>query len=388
MRVLLVILVSAAIGLTVGAALAYVEVRPGGRGVTANDLDSGSDFLKPLPGAKEARVEVDELEYDFGTMQQGATQSHVFVLRNVGQAPLTLESGPTSCKCTLSDVSEKPVPPGESVPVKLEWTAKTGVGPMRQRATILTNDLLHSRLELVVTGTVTEPTGVFPAQVLLDKIASGETKSAEVIVMAMSQDTLEVSDPQLSDPRTREFFDVRIEPLARESLPDPTARQGVRVIITAKKGLPMGRIEQWLSLKTNMPDAEKLDIPVIGRVVGDVRVYGRLWNDNQGVLRLGRVRSDEGAGADLNIVVRNEKVEDVKVEVASCDPPELEVTLGEPRQIKEALVHVPLRIEVPPGTRPMVRLSQSENNEGRVILKTSLSDAPELVLGVRFAVER
>jgi hypothetical protein len=36
----------------------------------------------------------------------------------------------------------------------------------------------------------------------------------------------------------------------------------------------------------------------------------------------------------------------------------------------------------------MVRLSASEQNEGRVVLKTSLADAPELIMGVRFAVER
>jgi hypothetical protein len=197
-----------------------------------------------------------------------------------------------------------------------------------------------------------------------------------------------VGDPELSDPRTREYFDVQIEPVSHDELPDPAAKQGVRVTVTAKRGLPMGRLDQWLTLHTNLPEAKTLEIPVVGQVVGNISVHGNLWNENQGVLYLGHVMSDQGAVANLNIVVRKEGTEEVKLEVLSSDPPELVATLGEPRQLKASLVHVPLRIEIPPGTHPMVRLHTAQSDEGRVTIKTSLPEAPELVLSVRFAVER
>jgi len=76
-------------------------------------------------------------------------------------------------------------------------------------------------------------------------------------VMAMLQDELTVSDAQLSDPATRDKFDVRIEPVEREALPNKIARDGVRISVTAKPGLPLGRSDQWLSIPTNMPEAEK-----------------------------------------------------------------------------------------------------------------------------------
>jgi hypothetical protein len=150
----------------------------------------------------------------------------------------------------------------------------------------------------------------------------------------------------------------------------------------------MGRLDQWLTLHTNLPEAKTLEIPVVGQVVGNISVHGNLWNENQGVLYLGHVMSDQGAVANLNIVVRKEGTEEVKLEVLSSDPPELVATLGEPRQLKASLVHVPLRIEIPPGTHPMVRLHTAQSDEGRVTIKTSLPEAPELVLSVRFAVER
>jgi hypothetical protein len=66
----------------------------------------------------------------------------------------------------------------------------------------------------------------------------------------------------------------------------------------------------------------------------------------------------------------------------------LKVTIGEPNQLRPTLLHVPMEIEVPAGTRPMVRLDTAQGEEGRVVLKTTHPTIKELVLGVRFAVER
>ena len=56
--------------------------------------------------------------------------------------------------------------------------------------------------------------------------------------------------------------------------------------------------------------------------------------------------------------------------------------------MKDTLIHVPLVIEIPPGTPPMARLDIDQHDEARVVLKTNHPDVPEMVLGVRFAVER
>ena len=59
--------------------------------------------------------------YDPGYMQVGDTQQHTFVVRNIGNAPLQLTPGQPSCKCTVSEFSTEPVPPGESREVLLTW---------------------------------------------------------------------------------------------------------------------------------------------------------------------------------------------------------------------------------------------------------------------------
>jgi hypothetical protein len=386
MRIVTVVIVSVLAGSLVGAAIAYVGVINDGE---VGDVISQDALSTSQPPAGDApRVKVDEPHHQFGTMERGRTKSHRFEVKNVGNGPLRLQVGQTSCKCTLGEVTGDAIPPGGSTHVELEWSAKSESGPFRQTAIIITNDPLQSQIELSIEGEVVAPTGVQPAAFGFDKVMAGEGKSAEVFVMALVQDDIEVSGAELSDPATRDKFDVKIERVERELLPNPNAKDGVKITLTAKSDLPIGRFDQWLSLQTNLQDGEKLEIPVIGRVVGDISIFGVAWNEQQGALSVGKVKSSEGAREKVNVVVRGAGANDVKLETQSIDPPELKVKIGEPKRLSDELMHVPVEIEVPAGTRPMVRLPTAQSEPGRVVLSTTHPKVKELVLGVRFAVER
>ena len=348
MRIISVIVSSAIVGTAVGAALAYVEVQPGApRPPVKRSTESPA-----APGPSEPRVQVDGPHFDFGTMQRGTTKSHDFTFHNVGHGPLTLRVGNTSCKCTLGSVPEAPIAPGESVNVKLEWTAKINAGPFRQTASVITNDPSQSRVELQVDGKVVEASGVAPPDLVFDKITAGESKSAQVFVMSFTDDPLTVGEPELLNAETRKYFDIKTEPVERSALPNPDAKQGVKITLTAMPGLPLGRFDQWLKVPTNIQDADTLQIPIMGRIIGNISIHGRLWNEDQGVLRLGTIKSDEGTSTTLNIVVRGDDAATTTINVESCDPPELIAKLGEPNHISPTLVHVPLTIEIPPGNSP------------------------------------
>jgi hypothetical protein len=386
MRILTIILIAALVGSAIGGAVGYVEA--------TSDRDtlaalSGEPAASPVPLGKQPKVDVPEPNFNFGQMERGREKSHEFVIRNAGDAPLTLRVGPTSCKCTLSEVKNGTLQPGESTHARLEWSAKTDRGPLRVTATIHTNDPQQPDVVLTIDGEIVEASGVHPPDFAFDKVSVGETKSAEVYVMAMLQDDLTVSSAELNSEDTRDKFDIKIEPVERDKLPEKTARAGVRVTLTTKPGLPIGRFNQYLTLVTNLKEGAKLHIPVLGRVVGDISVHGtKNWLEDEGVLVLGRVDAKTGKKARVNIVVRGENAENVKFEVGSVDPPDLKVTFEEPKRLKPTLVHVPTEIEVPAGTHPMVRNATTQGDEGRVVLKTTHPTMKELALGVRFTVER
>jgi hypothetical protein len=162
----------------------------------------------------------------------------------------------------------------------------------------------------------------------------------------------------------------------------------VRVSVTAKAGLPSGRIAQWLSLRTNLQDAEKLEIPISGQVVGDISVHGTGWSEDRAALMVGAVKSSEGARNKLSIVVRGDDAPNTTFTVKSVDPPELKVKIGEPKKLKDTLVQTPIEIEIPPGTRPMVHLDTAQGEPGHIVFTTTHPKVKELAVDVQFSVER
>jgi hypothetical protein len=375
------------VGVVVGGALAYVDVRSDPDAVTKLvDEKAGSS---PNDSGAQPRVEVPELRYNFGSMERGTSKSHEFEMRNVGSAPLTLRNGPTSCKCTLSQVPTAPVPPGGSTKVKVEWSAKSGSGEFTQTAKVETSDPTHSEVEFTIVGQIVVNSAVEPMDFMFDKVNIGETKTAQVYVMAMLQDNLTVKDAEFSDPTLRDKFDVKIEPVEKDVLPNKLARKGVRVTLTSKADLPVGRFSSWLRLHTDLKDNETLDIPLSGQVVGDIAVRGLTgWNDDQGMLMIGSVKSSEGAHGKVNLIVRGKDAADVKFQVKSVTPPELKVTIGKPQKVKDTFVQVPVDIEIPKGTPPMVHLDTAQGEAAHIVFSTTHPKVKELTMGVRFAVER
>lgn len=83
-------------------------------------------FLKPTTSLESAKKVVSwttETEHDFGVMQQGRPQVFVFQFKNIHSDSILLQTVRTSCGCTAADWSEKPIPPGASGEVRIEYDA-------------------------------------------------------------------------------------------------------------------------------------------------------------------------------------------------------------------------------------------------------------------------
>ena len=119
-------------------------------------------------------------------------------------------------------------------------------------------------------------------------------------------------------------------------------------------------------------------------------IVGSGWNRERGILSLGTVERDHGKLARLLVMVRGEHARGIEITVDKVVPSALRVTLGAPKPIKGGhVVQVPLSVEVPRGTPPMVYLGVQQSGKsglGEIILKTNHPHAQELRLKVRFAV--
>ena len=340
--------------------------------------DSGPTVVKPaVAGGAQPHVTVDADVYDFGTMPRDTTQHHVFVLKNTGQAPLHLELGSTSCKCTLSQLAQNAIPPGESGEVTVEWTASNREGPFRQRATILTNDPQQSRVELSITGRVISSYVIVPDALVFGSIGENASPEAQARVYSFQNEPLKVTDVQLADGATFDFFDVHVAPLTPAERDDPDAKSGCSVTVRIKPGLPAGRIHQKIRLVTNLPITPTLEIPLEGKITSDLSVVGANWNDDLSLLNLGSVRSQDGFTTKLWVRVNGPYRHDVKLSVAEVDPDSLHVTIGEAHNEGMAVV-VPLTVEIPKGARPSNHLGSAQGGAGHITLNTNHPDSKHL----------
>ena len=72
------------------------------------------------PGIASLEV-IGSREFNFGVMSKEETRQHTFVVKNVGDGPLTLQFIDKSCQCTDVTMSRSIVPPGELTDVTLSW---------------------------------------------------------------------------------------------------------------------------------------------------------------------------------------------------------------------------------------------------------------------------
>ncbi len=390
MKALLTIsLIAAVLGIGLGAVLAYVEVPKVANQslVPPEQTKQGEQPAKTPEVSAIPKAELLETVFEFGNIERGTSMSHVFKIRNVGQMPLHVEVESTTCKCTVGDLSDNDIGPNEESEVLLEWVAKTGPGPFRHGAVLSTNDPTQTSINLTVEGQVVESTAMSPSELIFGTVRKGESPSAALYLMNFLDQVVEVEDYELSDKELAKLMEISITPVDPAELPSPDAKSGVKVTATYRTGKTIGPFRSWLHITTNLKNAEKLTVLIAGNVVGDVSIFGPGWNAPVGLLRMGTFPGDQGKVVKLKVAIRGEFAQQARLEVAEVDPPQLKVTVGEPRQMSEKLMHVPLVVEVPAGTSPIVRLGEPVSSDAHIVLRSNHEEIPDMRLRVQFAVE-
>jgi hypothetical protein len=142
-------------------------------------------------------MEFKDASHDFGVVEQGTQNKHVFTFKNTGDADLEIIEVKPSCGCTAALLSSKTIPPG--VEGKLEVTFDSGKfkGKVKKMVSIETNE--EPRVKTIktpglgprVTKEVKEPSMVrklyLNADVKYDKKKDAALKRAREAAMRQSK---------------------------------------------------------------------------------------------------------------------------------------------------------------------------------------------------------
>ena len=345
MRITIILLFVAVLGAAFGSAFAAWTFYRLPDYATVQQAASTKD-----PGKKYPSVELDEDDYDFGSMDGHATGTHEFIFRNVGDAPLELEAGATTCKCTLSDIGDGSILPGQSGSVTLEWKGKGLVGPFAQTASILTNDPKKRKVDLRIHGELTAKTRVIPDVLVFSSVMAGHSAQGDVRIYGYMDEPLDIAGYEVDDP---ESLEVSFSAMSSNEVEEEEyAICGQRMSVTLKPGLPPGPFKRKIRVMTNVEGLEELTIPVEGTISSEISIFGAGWSAERGVLRFGTLGNAK-AVRKLLVRVGGPHPENVQFEVAEVQPEFVQVRIAEKTSSPGSSVAVtPVEIEIPEGSPP------------------------------------
>ena len=88
---------------------------------------------------KQAAIQFDKEEHDFGTLLQGEVVSYSFHFTNIGNMPLIISEVGSSCGCTVGDYPREPIAPGKTGDIKVTYNSAGHHGFQSRFLTVMSN---------------------------------------------------------------------------------------------------------------------------------------------------------------------------------------------------------------------------------------------------------
>lgn len=103
------------------------------------------------------------LEWNYGTLEQGANGVREFKFTNTGEAPLIITNAKGSCGCTVPSYPKEPTMSGKGNAIKVKYDTKR-VGAFTKYVTLTTNDPKNPSIRLKIFGTIQAEAPATPAK--------------------------------------------------------------------------------------------------------------------------------------------------------------------------------------------------------------------------------
>ena len=204
---------------------------------------------------------VDEPIHDIGVVEAGSDVTHTFVLRNEGDAVLTIVDVEPDCGCTVVSY-DRSIAPGGSGEVTARIDISTFFGPIAKYLVVHTNDSATPEISLAIKVEVRPLVEVHPGYARFLTVVGEEAEPVDQVIWASDIDDLEVRN--VRSPYS--FVSARARQ-AKEG-EERSEGQGQQWVIEVElaSDAPIGPMAGHIELETNHPQKPTMRIPVSGFV--------------------------------------------------------------------------------------------------------------------------
>jgi len=352
--------------------------------------------------AASPKVEViGGTSHDFGVMEPNEEGEHVFLVKNIGDADLSLRVGASTCKCTVGELGKETLPPGEQTEVRMSWTVKTNESSFGQSAELRTNDPSKVAIRFEIKGKVVREVQVSPEEVTFGEVAAGENIEFEVRVFSFLDEKVSPGEAKFQDEEIRELTEVQVEefkPSAEDGL-NEGARQGFLVSAKINPGLKQGPVNQNISLELlpegaggEVDDADKkfVYIPVTGRIVGALSMLpnSKLRGVSGGgyIFDFGKIGPQDSLTAKSFVSLKGQQKDATELSIGEISPAEhIEAELADPIGRGQMALYG-LTLKLKPGSEKVERLGMNKDDYGYVIIESNNPKVPPMKLRLKFSL--
>ena len=92
----------------------------------------------------QADIKFEETIIDYGEVEFESDGKRIFKFKNIGNAPLVFQRISSSCGCTIPKKPEKPIEPGETGEIEVEYDTKR-VGLFMKAISVISNSKTRPR---------------------------------------------------------------------------------------------------------------------------------------------------------------------------------------------------------------------------------------------------
>ena len=110
----------------------------------------------PNHTATMPKIQMDEESYDFGDIIQGESVTHEFIIRNIGNDKLLINSAKGSCGCTVPVWPKEPILEGDESTIKVTFNSAGRKGKQYKTVTLVTNVIPNTKV-ITISGNVIIP---------------------------------------------------------------------------------------------------------------------------------------------------------------------------------------------------------------------------------------
>jgi hypothetical protein len=368
-------------------------------------IEDQPDFPKPSETGPHPKANFEETSFDFGTRPRYSKGAHKFIVTNNGESLLNLKTGRTTCQCTLGELGQNTVAPGESTTIELSWEIKQSGPGFQHSAQIHTNDPTNPVQTLIVKGFIGVELAVWPKDrwSLGSMKVEGDAKMDGFVYSQISEDLkltkIECSHPGLEFEIKSLDAEAQValqEKLAIESSepPDPhggdtspkrpEVKAGVRVIVSGNNQIPAGQFSIPVTIHTNMEEMPTLSITVSGVRPGPFQFFplpGSIYRHGRMLIDAGAIPASKAHTAGVLVICRGFN-DELKLKDVVAEPSWLKVEL-EPAPGEGEIRRYRLLLKFPAGLPAVFRTTA---NPATLKLRTNHPDAEILNLKATFVV--